>query len=269
MSAGFLAEIAAKIRSEPADAETEASPSGARPSRPSLAAAVRRERARGALVVEYKRSSPGQADPRLPVRPIREFVRVTEVPGLAGYSCLATRPRFEGSPEDVAELARSTPRPVLYKDFALGPHQLERAARSGASAVLLIARLEGTGLLDRPLAELAVQARALGLEVVLEFHGEAELSVADSVRADVYGVNVRDLDTLALDRPTGLATLRAASRRGLDPLLGFSGVEGPHEAREFWTAGADGLLVGTAVARAGDPARFLASLARPSGGTRT
>jgi indole-3-glycerol phosphate synthase len=266
MTSGFLAEIVGALRRDPPGPSTVDAPATPQRPRPSLARAIRAANDHGALVVEYKRVSPGQPDPRLPVRSVGEFVRATEGPGVVGYSCLATRPRFEGSPDDVAELVRSTSRPVLYKDFVVGVPQLELAARTGASAVLLIARLEGTGLLDRPIAELAERARELGLEVVLEFHRRSELSVAGEVRASVYGVNVRDLDTLLLDRPTGLETLRAAAEQGLHPLLGLSGVEGPEQARGFWEAGADGILVGTAVAREREPARLLASLGR--GGPR-
>ena len=233
---------------------------------PSLRRAIEREAGRGALLVEYKRVSPGQTDPRLPVRDVRDFVRSAEVPGVAGFSCLATVPRFEGSPGDVADLVRAAGRPVLFKDFVVGPRPLDVAARCGASAVLLIARLQGTGLLERPLAALAREAHDRGLEVLLELHRKAELREVVGVGADMYGVNVRDLDTLTIDRPTARATLAAATEEGLRPLLGLSGVASREDARQFWDAGVDGILVGTAVARAPDPARFLATLARPSAG---
>jgi indole-3-glycerol phosphate synthase len=79
----------------------------------------------------------------------------------------------------------------------------------------------------------------------------------------MYGVNVRDLDSLAIDRPTAEATLEAARAAGRRPLLGLSGVETPADAGRLWTRGADGILVGTAVARATDPRVFLDSLRRP------
>ena len=84
------------------------------------------------------------------------------------------------------------------------------------------------------------------------------------MRADVYGVNARNLDTLTIDRSTADATLRAADAQGLHPLLGLSGVESAGDARRFWDHGADGILVGTSVARARDPAGFLSTLVRPS-----
>jgi indole-3-glycerol phosphate synthase len=270
VTGGFLSEV---VREVIADVQREDYP-GELPApvldpRPSLRTAVDREKARGALVVEFKRVSPGHPDPKLPVRALDEFVKVTQVPGLAGYSCLATRPRFEGSPADVGGLALRTPHPILFKDFVVDPRQLDAAVRCGASAVLLIARLETEGLTPHPLAELSQGAHERGLEVLLELHTSADLARADHVPADLYGVNARDLDSLALDRPTAERTLEEAWNRGLKPLLGLSGIERPADARRFLDAGADGVLVGSAVARAVDPTEFLRSLRETkSGGPR-
>lgn len=232
--------------------------------RPSLRSAVERGRDAGAILVEYKRASPGQTDPALPGRTVTQFVRETAKAPIVGYSCLATRPRFLGSPHDVLDVARSSGRPVLFKDFVVNDRQLEAADRAGASAVLLIARLETEGYLDRPLRALADLAHRRGLEVLLELHAEAELSEVDGVAADMFGVNVRNLDSLALEIPTAVATLGAAHAAGLRPLLGLSGVERSKDADRFYAAGADGILVGTAVARSEHPAQLLASLRRPS-----
>jgi indole-3-glycerol phosphate synthase len=266
VSGSFLEDVVARVRESVASADYgEGVPAVALPRPPSFKAAVERERHAGALVVEYKRASPGATVPLPPSRTIEAFVAATDVEGVAGYSCLATRHGFDGAPERVAELVARTRRPVLFKEFVVGTAQLDVARRTGASAVLLIARLEPAGLLDRPLRELASEARARGLEVVLELHDSAELSRVDGVAPDVTGVNVRDLASLALDRPTAFATIEAARRAGLAPLLGLSGVDGPPAANEFWSRGCDGLLVGSAVARSDDPKRLLASLRRPPG----
>lgn len=267
MSGSFLEEIAPLVRRDAgAPAYEDGVPARPPARRPSLRRAVERERAGGALVVEYKRASPGAAPPLPAPRSVDEFARATDVAGVAGYSCLATAARFDGSPGRVAELAARTSRPVLFKEFVLGPRQIEVAARTGAAAVLLIARLETAGLLARPLGELARLSRDAGLEVLLELHDPAELSRADGVPADVYGVNARDLATLRLDRVTAARTLAAARGAGLRPLLGLSGVERPEDARRFWDAGCDGILVGSAVARSAAPGPFLASLRRPTPG---
>ncbi len=266
---GFLSEIVRAVRASlRSEAYGLGLPSASPPRPPSLRSALARDRARGAVVAEFKRVSPGQPAPRRPERSCEAFVRAVDPGSPTGYSCLATGPRFDGSPRDVADLARLTTRPVLFKEFVVAAEQIEVAARTGAGAILLIARLEEEGLLDRPLAELAGEAHDRGLEVLLELHRSAELSRAEGVGAEMFGVNVRDLDSLAIDRPTAFRTIAEARRSGLTPLLGLSGVEGPAEAREFWAQGVDGILVGTGVARSPDPAAFVASLRRPRRGGR-
>jgi indole-3-glycerol phosphate synthase len=179
---------------------------------------------------------------------------------VTAYSCLATEPRFEGSPADVADLVALTDLPVLFKDFVVDPRQLDAAAEAGASAILLIARLETHGGLATPLADLADGAHARGLEVLLEFHDKSELRQVGNVAADVFGVNVRDLDTLRMEPEVAAATIRAAGR--LRPLLGLSGVRDRSDALRFWELGVDGILVGSAAARASDLPQFLRTLHR-------
>jgi indole-3-glycerol phosphate synthase len=267
---GFLEEIVRETKESLRDPEYfHGLPVEPTAGRPSLRDAVERDSGRGALLVEYKRVSPGQPDPELPARSVRDFVRAVDAVGVSGYSCLAARPRFRGAPSDVAELVRSTDRPVLFKEFVLDPRQLDAASRAGASAVLLIARLETEGYLSVPMRELSRQAHDRGLEVLLEWHARSELSATSGVEADMYGVNVRDLDSLAIDRRTAEATLEAARVAGRRPLLGLSGIETPADAARFWTRGVDGILVGTAAARSTDLPSFLQSIRRPAtGGVR-
>jgi indole-3-glycerol phosphate synthase len=261
---GFLAEVVPAVRREVASGQYAAPERPMRPARAErLSTALRRERERGALLVEFKRVSPGSSTPRLPSRAIPGFLASTSVEGLAGYSCLATRYRFEGSVADVRAVVEGTDRPVLFKDFVVDPAQVDCAAGVGAAAILLIARLEDAGLLEVPLTELAERARALGLEVLLELHARSELRHVQGVAPEMIGVNVRDLDTLSMEPATAAETIRAAA--DLHPLLGLSGVGSPEDARRFWSLGVDGILVGSAVARADNPAAFLRSLARPGG----
>jgi indole-3-glycerol phosphate synthase len=265
VSVGFLQRIVVATRAEllrPEYLEQLPGSPGRRP--PSLRQALEAAHERGALIAEYKRRSPGAALPELPVRSFDTFVQDTSDATVEAYSCLASRPEFGGSPGDVAALASRTARPVLFKDFVIDPVQLDAATRAGASAVLLIARLETEGLLSHSLRSLAEGAHDRGLEVLLEWHGRAELRRTEGVPADVYGVNVRDLDSLEVHRSVAEETIRAAE--GFRPLIGMSGVEGPTDAQRFWQAGLDGILVGSALSRASDPPAFLASLRRPSGG---
>lgn len=228
---------------------------------PSLRTAIRDARAGWAVLVERKHESPGGPEPTLPEMPLERFVEEAHAGGADGLSCLATTPAFRGSPKEVAEVVRATRLPVLFKDFVIDPIQVEAAYRAGASAILLIARLETDGFLERPLAELASMARARGLEILLELHEPEEWTVADGMSADLFGVNIRDLDSLRFEPETAEATFVARAAR--HPLLGLSGVTTPAEAERFRRWGADGLLVGTGFARAGDPGAFLRALRVP------
>jgi indole-3-glycerol phosphate synthase len=225
---------------------------------PSLREAVGRARDGWAVLVERKHESPGAAEPSLPPMAIERFVESAKAGAADGLSCLATAPSFRGSPQEVADLVQASGLPVLFKDFVIDPIQVEAAARAGASAILLIARLESGGFLDRPIGELAMAARARGLEVVLEVHGPDEWEVADDVAVDLFGVNLRDLDTLRFRPEAAEETFRLAGSH--HPLLGLSGVNSPTDAERYRDWGADGLLVGTSFARAADPGAFLRSL---------
>lgn len=218
----------------------------------------------GTVIAEFKRRSPGAADPRLPTRTPSEFAARLEAAPVGAYSCLAAIPEFGGHPRDVADLAAATGRPVLFKDFVVDLRQIEAAYRAGAAAVLLIARLAALDGEGPSLGELAHAARARGLEVVLEWHAPEEISGSGAVPADVFGVNVRDLDSLRLRPDVARATIRAAVDRR--PLVGMSGVDSPETARAFWALGVDAILVGSAIARAPDPAAFVRALAPPPDG---
>lgn len=255
----FLTGILDQVRSDiarPDYLDGLPDPPPARPA--SLRRAIEEAPGGWAVMVERKHRSPGAAVPELPERSLEEFVRAVSAARVDALSCLATRPGFGGSPREVHDVVRRATVPVLFKDFVLDPVQIEAARRAGASAILLIARLESEGRLSFSLRELAGRARAAGLEVLLEFHDADELKVAATFSADLYGVNVRDLSTLAMRPHIARGTFRAlASHR---PLLGLSGVEGPEEARRFRSWGADGLLIGSAFARSSHPEAFLESL---------
>jgi len=259
---GFLADLLPRVRAQirdPAylDGLPETSPRRA----PSLRAAVNHARDGWAVLVERKHESPGSSGPSLPFPPVHQFVASVRAGGADGLSCLATGPAFQGSPREVLELVRESGLPVLFKDFVIDPVQVEAAFRTGASAILLIARLQTAGLLDHSLQELSEAARARGLEVLLELHDPGEWAVAENVTSDMLGVNLRDLDTMEFRPEVVAATFQLA--RGRHPLLGLSGVSTPAEAQRYRRWGADGLLVGTGFARASDPTSFLRALRVP------
>ena len=140
--------------------------------------------------------------------------------------------------------------PLLRKDFVIDPYQICEARIAGADVVLLIA----AALTVPQCAELAAFAAALGLEVLLEVHNEAELDhISDHV--DVVGVNNRNLGTFITD--TGVSKRLA----GLLPRdivrISESGVSTPETVRELRAVGYRGFLMGENFMKRTDPAAAL------------
>lgn len=249
---GTLGEILAETRARIASIEAGArTTGGVRAGAPSLAGALRRDTV--AVIAEVKRRSPsrGAINPSLDAATQASSY---EAGGASAISILTEPHRFGGSLDDLRQAASVTGLPLLKKDFHISPAQIHEAAQSGASAVLLIAR----ALPPDELRRLAALARELGLEPVIEVRTEMELDAALSARAEIIGVNSRDLETLEVDErvperivpkvPAGLVAVWE------------SGVRGLADVRRAAAAGADAVLVGSVLSATPQPGALLREL---------
>jgi len=174
-----------------------------------------------------------------------------------GLSVLA-EPRIFGGHLDFVRRAARTAFPVLMKDIIVDPRQIDAAAASGASAVLLIQTLATRGLLRMPVQTLIDRAHDRDMDVVLEVHTLDEWDAATATDADVLGINNRDLSTMDVDLGT---TRRLLSSRPKDrPAIAMSGIDRRDQIDEMLHAGADAVLVGTSVMASPNPARKLGEL---------
>ncbi len=209
-----------------------------------------------AAIAEFKRRSPSAGDIRPGADPA-ELARAYEANGAAAMSVLCDK-RFAGSFADLAAARASTSLALLAKGFFSTREHLVEAREAGADAALLILR----DLDDDAAAAFLGHARDLGLDVLVEAHTAAELDRAVALDAGVIGVNARDLSTFAIDRQTQLSLVAGAPRDRI--VIAESAVHSRAQAAAAELAGADAVLVGTALMRAPDPgARLAALLARP------
>jgi indole-3-glycerol phosphate synthase len=219
------------------------------------------------VIAEVKRRSPSAGAIREDLDPVAHAVAY-ERGGARAISVLTDELHFGGSLADLARVARAVGLPVIRKDFILDELQLFEARAAGASAVLLIVR----ALAPDALAALARAAASLGLAVIAEIHAAAELASALAVRPAAVGVNSRDLATFIVDLALA-ERLVASVPRGV-PVIAESGIETRDDVARMAAAGADLVLVGTAVARTSDPGAAVAALvgvakrARRAGGRR-
>jgi indole-3-glycerol phosphate synthase len=131
--------------------------------------------------------------------------------------------------------------PVLRKDFILHEDQLDVVE---ADVVLLIVRfLEAEGTDD--LADLLTAARDRGFQVLVEAHTAAEVETALEAGADIVGVNNRDLAELDVD----LGTFESVAPEVPESvtLIAESGIQTPDDVTRMRDAGADALLIGSAI----------------------
>jgi indole-3-glycerol phosphate synthase len=204
----------------------------ARPLGEALAAAERAGRV--PIIAEVKPTSPTTEGERTddPVDLAEQMV----AGGAAALSVLTEPEHFGGSPETLRRVRAAVDVPVLRKDFLLREAHLDAAA---ADLVLLIARFLGEDL--EPMLR---AARERGFQALVEVHTVAEARRALDAGADVVGVNNRDLAALEVDLET---FERVAPELAGVTRIAESGVATPADVRRMRRAGADALLVGSAI----------------------
>ncbi|MDS0281109.1 indole-3-glycerol phosphate synthase [Haloarcula onubensis] len=207
----------------------------------SLPAAFERAEADGRVpvVAEVKPTSP-TADGERTDDPV-ELARQMVDGGAAALSVLTEPDHFGGSAETLEAVREAVDVPVLRKDFILHEAQLDVVE---ADVILLIVRfLDEEGTDD--LADLLAAARERGFQVLVEAHTADEVERAVDAGADIVGVNNRDLAKLEVDLAT-FPRAAAAAPEGVT-LIAESGIGSPDDVRRMRTAGADALLVGSAI----------------------
>jgi indole-3-glycerol phosphate synthase len=220
--------------------------------------ALRRDGGPLRLLAEVKRRSPSAGVLSGRLSPAERAVAYARA-GASMVSVLCDGPFFDGAWAHVAEVraalgAAGSHVPVLAKEFVLDARQIGEARDRGADAILLIARIVDA----RTLGALVGVARDEGIEPLVEVVDEAELRAAFAAGARVVGVNVRDLDSLAMDAERAARVLDA-----LPPdvvAVHLSGLRSAGDIETVARGRADAALVGEALMRQDDPTALLAAM---------
>jgi indole-3-glycerol phosphate synthase len=189
-----------------------------------------------------------------------EIAKEYERGGAAAVSVLTEPENFGGDIASLPDISGSLDIPVMMKDVIIDPIQVEAAARSGADAVLLISGVLSLGSVNRSMADLVDVAHCKGLEVVAEVHDEAEFDEALRGRADIVGINNRDLRNFSVSLDTSARILLRGPRT--KPVICESGICKREDIARLKALGADGFLVGSALMKADDREAALRELIR-------
>lgn len=197
------------------------------------------------IIAEFKRRSPSKGIINSTATVEKTSIGYMQA-GASGLSVLTDNKFFGGSSDDLQEARRFNFCPILRKDFIIDEYQVIEAKSIGADMILLIARILEPNQVQR----LAIMAKDLGMEVLMEVHSEEELSkVCEEV--DIVGVNNRNLETFETTTET---SKKLASLISSDFLkISESGIHDAKTIEELRAHGFEGFLVGE---------RFMAS-ARP------
>jgi indole-3-glycerol phosphate synthase len=221
---------------------------GAPARRPFAEALARPDRI--AVISEHKRRSPSRGAIREDLVPA-DVARRYEAAGASALSVLTDEPYFGGRLAHLVEARAATRLPALRKDFTVDPWQVREARAAGADAVLLIV----AALADAELVELMDEAKAVGVDALVEVHDAAELERGLAAGARLVGVNNRDLKTLEVKLETSLAL---AGRIPDDvTAVAESGIRTGADLRRLREAGYDACLIGEQLMSAPDPGEAL------------
>ncbi|ELZ26008.1 indole-3-glycerol phosphate synthase [Natrinema limicola] len=186
------------------------------------------------VIAEVKPTSP-TADGTRDDDPV-ELAQAMVDGGATALSVLTEPTHFGGSPEALERIREAVDVPVLRKDFVLDEAGMDVVE---ADLLLLIARFVDD------LERLVAAARERGFQPLVEVHDRDELETALAAGAEIIGVNNRDLGRLEVD----LETFESVAPEVPDDvtLIAESGISSPEDVRRMREAGADALLVGSAI----------------------
>jgi indole-3-glycerol phosphate synthase len=191
-----------------------------------------------ALIAEIKKASPSQGVIRSDFDP-SAIARMYESVGAAAVSVLTDQRYFHGSSRNLLLAHEACTLPCLRKDFVNDQYQVVQSRAWGADAILLIvAALEQAQLLD-----LHCAATELGMDVLVEVHNEEEAERALESKADLIGVNNRNLKDLSTDLAVSDRILPKIAAHCL--AVSESALSGTGDVARVKESGARAVLIGT------------------------
>lgn len=197
------------------------------------------------IIAEFKRKSPSKGI-------INSEASVAEVTsgyfreGASGVSVLTDNHFFGGSSADLFLARENDDLPILRKDFIIDEYQVIESKAIGADAILLIA----AALKKYEILNLAHLARSLGLEILLEVHGEDELETVNQY-INMIGVNNRNLKTFEVNTDISERIVNKIPPGFIR--VSESGISSPQIIKRLKIVGYDGFLIGEKFMSTPDP----------------
>ncbi len=201
---------------------------------------------RTGIIAEFKRKSPskGIINDRVSVKDVTTAYAEA---GASALSVLTDEQFFMGYQADLLEARAHNQIPVLRKDFMIDEYQLFEAKAWGADVILLIAAI----LTPEEIDALALRAKSLGLNVLLEVHNLEELKRSINPNVDAIGVNNRNLADFSVSVETSFELAEHIPAEFLK--ISESAISHTKVIKQLKEAGFNGFLIGENFMREEDP----------------
>ena len=146
-----------------------------------------------AYILECKKASPSKGL----IRPIFDLDEICNAykQYASCVSVLTDEKYFQGQFERLPLVRERLPQPVLCKDFFVDEYQVHLARKFGANAILLMLSV----LNDDEYIALANVAKQYNMAILTEVSNEEEMHRAVKLKADILGINNRNLRDLSTD----------------------------------------------------------------------
>jgi len=195
------------------------------------------------LLTEIKFASPSLGKIRTLTDPA-SIAKQMIAGGSKALSVLTQPNLFHGSPEYFMKVREAVDVPLLMKDIMIENIQIDAAKKMGADYILLIQSLFDQGFL-KEIEEFIEYAHKKELKILLEVHTKQEFVNALKTKADLIGINNRNLDTLEINLKTTEIVLEGYEKQRL--ILSESGIETIDDIQYLKKCGADAFLVGSSI----------------------
>ena len=208
---------------------------------------------KAAVIAEIKKASPSKGVMREDFKPA-EIAKSYQQGGASCLSVLTDIDFFQGSDEYLITARNACDLPVIRKDFIIDPYQVYEARAMGADCILLIVAV----LDNQTLNQLYSLAKALGMDVLIEVHDEAELLRSLPLGATLVGINNRNLRTFETSLHSTIDLLSQIPDDRI--VVTESGIHYADDVALMRENKVNAFLVGEAFMRADDPGTELKKL---------
>jgi indole-3-glycerol phosphate synthase len=206
-----------------------------------------------AVIAEIKKASPSKGVIRENFDPAAIAASYADG-GAACLSVLTDVDFFQGADKYLQQARDACHLPVIRKDFIIDQYQIYEARAMGADCILLIV----SALAEKQLADLHDLAISLGMDVLIEVHDAAELSIALKLDNPMVGINNRNLHSFEVSLDNTYQLLEKIPDNRI--VITESGIHSREDVAAMRQQKVNAFLVGEAFMRSEEPGDRLSEM---------